>query len=172
MLLLISSSSSFLWCLILGINHLVKAVRAILFSQYWGTKLLSYIRVIQVVGNSRLLISSLSAAHSRVKARSMPGVIHTLQRLLAFSLGSSVTKHMLRFCTILLRLIFGLKMTGEHRNNSYSQECLFPTRFLQRGRHSDSVKWAVTLLNFWITSHCCVYFLLPISPCLCRQASF
>lgn len=147
-------------------------VRTSLFSQYWGAKLLTYIWVIQVVRNSRLLISSLSAAHSRVTACSMPGVIHTFQRLLAFSLGSSVTKHMLRFCTTLLRLIFGLKMTGEDRNNSYSQECLFPTRFLQLCRHSDSVKWTVTSLNLWIISHCCDHFLLPISPCPCRQVSF
>lgn len=140
-------SSSFLWCLILGINHLVKAVRTILFSQYWGAKFHSYIWVIQVVGNSRLLISSLSAAHSRVKACSVPGVIHTFQRLLAFSLGSSVTKHMLRLCTTLLRLIFGLKMTGEHRNYSSSCECLFPTRFLQLCGQSDSVKWT-PLLNY------------------------
>lgn len=53
-------------------------------------------------------------------------MIRTFQRLLAFSLGSSVTKHMLRFCTTLLRLIFGLKMTGKHKNNSYGKECLFP----------------------------------------------
>lgn len=138
-------SSIFLWCLILGINHLVKAVRTILFSQYWGAKLFSYIWVIQVVGNSRLLISSLSAAHSGVKACSMPGVIHTFQRLLAFSLGSSVTKHMLRFCTTLLRLIFGLKMTGEHRNCSYSQECLFLTSSCNYGS-LQTVKWTVTPL--------------------------
>lgn len=68
----------------------------------------------------------------------MPGAIHTFQRLLAFSLGSSVTKHMLRFCATLLRLIFGLKMTEEHKNNSYGQECLFPIRFLQLCRYSDS----------------------------------
>lgn len=155
-LLLVSRSSHILWGLIRGTDHLAEEVRTALLSQYWYTKLLSYIWVIQVVGNSRLSISSLSAARSSVNACSMPAVIHTFQRLLAFSLGSSVTKHTLRFCTTLLRLIFGLKMTGEHKNNSYGQECLFASRFLQLCRCSDSVTWTLTPLIVQIFSYCCV----------------
>lgn len=162
MLLLVSWSSSILRGLIWETDHLVKEVRTTLFSQHWWTKLLGYIWVIQVAENSRLLISSLSAAHTSVKAYRMPGVIRTFQRLLAFSLGSSVTKHMLRFCTTLLRLIFGLKMTGEHKNNSYGQEWFISTRFLQPHRYLDSVKCMLTPLIFWIFSYCfwCSEFLI------------
>jgi len=81
----------------------------------------------------------------------MPGVIHTFQRLLAFSLGSSVTKLMLRFCATLLRLIFGLNVTGEHKNNSYGQECLLPTKFLQPCRYS-LCKMDTNTSEFFVTA--------------------
>lgn len=149
LMLLVSWSPDVLWGFICGDKSPYRR------EEYSWTKLISYIWVIQVVGTSRLLISTLSAVHSRVKACNMPRVMHTFQRLLAFSLGSSVTKPMLRFCTTLLGLIFSLKATEEHKKKITvtSKNIFFPLDSSNCGG-IQTVRWTLTPLipEFLVTA--------------------